>query len=74
MTCSVTMVRNWKNSFIDNLPYEKGEVLISVDGINYIATYNKSDKGFHIRDTEKFIRIDPANSTIYWTEISGRDK
>lgn len=68
------MVRNWKNSFIDNLPYEKEEVLISVDGINYIATYNKSDKGFYIRDTEKFIRIDPANSTIYWTEISGPDK
>ena len=59
----------WKNAFSDGLPSDKQEVLISVSGSNFIAVYNHIQNEFQIKNTKKFIRISPSNSTVFWAEI-----
>ncbi|MBA3665051.1 MAG: hypothetical protein H0W61_12695 [Bacteroidetes bacterium] len=58
---------NWKNTAIDALPRDGEEVLISVNGINYVATYTASINGFSIKHKPLELRID--EHIIYWTEI-----
>ena len=59
---------NWKNVLKDELPENEQEVLISVNGINYIAIYKARFDGFEIEEHEGFIPI--RNRTIYWTDIT----
>ena len=61
---------NWKNVSADNLPLDEQEVHISVGGVNFIATYNKREHGFHLKDSKRFVRIATGNTEIYWSEIS----
>ncbi|MBA3682534.1 MAG: hypothetical protein H0W73_15420 [Bacteroidetes bacterium] len=58
----------WKNAKHDDLPLNNQEVLITVDGINYIATYDKLNKAFKLNNNPGAVFF--ANKkTIYWMEI-----
>ncbi len=58
----------WKNAKHDDLPLHDQEVLITVDGINYIATYDKVNKAFKVNNDPGFV-FSSNNKTIYWVEI-----
>jgi hypothetical protein len=61
---------SWTNSTIDGLPQHQEEVLISVNGVNYIALYNADEKGFAVRDIEKLFLISNNELPIYWKKIT----
>lgn len=58
----------WKNAKHDDLPANKQEVLITVDGINYIATYHAGKKEFHLNNNPGAY-FTAVKKTIYWMEI-----
>lgn len=54
----------WKNAGKDGLPKDREEVLISVDGITYLAEYWSHEKLFSLKGkTGKFWIHE---QTIYW--------
>jgi hypothetical protein len=58
----------WKNTLKDKPPEHNQEVLISVDGVYYIAIYDDKEKVFRVQ--YKKLLIFPANNhLIYWTEF-----
>lgn len=59
---------NWKNASKDGLPANSQEVLISVNGINYVAIYNSTGNNFKIKHKEGVFLIN--ENDIYWAEIS----
>ncbi len=59
---------NWKNARKDGLPNDNQEVLISVNGINYVAIYNTKENSFKIKHKEGIFAI--SENDIYWAEIS----
>lgn len=63
----------WKNAKHDDLPHNNQEVLITVDGINYIATYNKANNVFNLKNNPGAV-FSPAKKTIYWMEIIGPEE
>jgi hypothetical protein len=58
----------WKNATKDGLPQNKQEVLITVDGVNYVAMYNALKNLFETTTGTKF-KI-PDENAIYWQEIT----
>ena len=60
----------WKNSTIDELPQHGEEVLISVNGVNYIAVYNAAQMGFEVRQTKKLFLVENKDPIIYWKKIT----
>ena len=59
---------HWKNAKTDSPPEDQHNVLISVNGVYYTATYVKRLNGFRIPDGCYFM---PTESEIYWTEFTG---
>lgn len=59
---------NWKNARKDGLPRDNQEVLISVNGINYVAIFNSKQNSFKIKHKEGVFAI--SEFDIYWAEIS----
>jgi hypothetical protein len=57
----------WKNAKKDDLPENKQEVHISVEGITYVATYDSSEKRFIVRSIDKNFGIN--DDAIYWRKI-----
>lgn len=57
----------WHNVTKDEFPKDKQEVLLSLDGVNCVATFDKKNKVFRVRqDRESVI---PVNKYVfYWTE------
>ena len=57
---------HWNNARTDLPPNDKDRVLISVDGIYYMATYEASERMFRVLEGtgQKFL-ID--EKLIYWT-------
>jgi hypothetical protein len=71
--CTYTLTYNysfmdWKNAVNDGLPINDQEVLISVQGVNYLAVYLEKEKGFRIKDDGKFLPL--HSETIYWYPIT----
>jgi hypothetical protein len=62
----------WSNTRLDKLPKDKREVLVSLEGVNYIATYDANRKIFQIEaeatgiGRSKTLKADLAQ--LYWTE------
>jgi hypothetical protein len=58
----------WKNAVTDGPPQDKEQVLISVEGVYYIATYHAPDRLFRVYDQiAGYFFID--KQLIYWTEF-----
>jgi hypothetical protein len=59
---------HWNNSQVDGLPKDREEILISVDGVYYIAMYDEEKKLFRVENEQKetFFRVN--EQVIYWTE------
>ncbi len=60
----------WKNAKRDDLPLNNQEVLITVDGINYLATYDALKDLFKLNNNPG-ASFSTATKTIYWMEIVG---
>jgi hypothetical protein len=60
---------NWNNAQKDKLPLHEQEVLVSVDGIYYITTYDSSQKIFRLKESPETF-FTPEEKVIYWTDIS----
>lgn len=58
----------WKNANRDDLPLNNQEVLITVDGINYIATYDALNRLFKLNNNPG-ATFSTHKKTIYWMEI-----
>jgi hypothetical protein len=62
----------WYNTRLDKLPKDKQVVLVSLEGVNYIATYDANRKIFQIES--KATGISRSNTLkadlvqLYWTE------
>jgi hypothetical protein len=63
----------WFNASIDEHPKHGQEVLISVDGIYYMAIYDGMLKQFKTRDADSKVISSPRNSIIYWTPLDSPD-
>ncbi|MCE3227136.1 MAG: hypothetical protein K0S32_1687 [Bacteroidetes bacterium] len=63
----------WYNVSIDSLPGEGQEVLISFEGIYYVATYDRENGIFYPRNSSR-VSIDAKNNLIYWAEIKSPDE
>jgi hypothetical protein len=59
---------NWKNAHIDGLPMHKEVVLISIDGISYLAECNKETGSFRVQGSSKYFWM--KDHTIYWQPMS----
>jgi hypothetical protein len=59
----------WKNANRKELPPHGDQVLISANGIYYIATFSGPEKSFTVRGEKEnnIFRID--DHQIYWTEF-----
>jgi hypothetical protein len=57
----------WKNAKKDDLPENKQEVHISVDGVTYVAIYDSSEKRFNVKSIDKDFEI--TDDIIYWRKI-----
>lgn len=59
----------WHNVVNDKLPKDQQEVLLSLDGVNCVATYDAKKKAFRVQhDKESII---PVNKGVfYWTEYT----
>lgn len=57
----------WYNSRTDKLPKDKQEVLISVEGENYIAIYDANRKLFRIEGELKETTFKSDLKNLYWT-------
>jgi hypothetical protein len=59
---------NWKKAGKDHLPGHYEKVLISVNGIYYIAQFDSSSGAFVVElDEKKYFRY--SDHQIYWTEF-----
>jgi hypothetical protein len=58
----------WYNSLVDEPPLHMQEVVISVDGIYYLAIYNAQSKRFDLRDEAR--GLEGSSNLIYWTHAS----
>ncbi len=59
----------WKNTLNDQLPIDKQDVLISVNGIYYTAVYDRLNRKFVLK-YEVGVFFPVENKSIYWKEIS----
>ncbi|PBQ30490.1 hypothetical protein CNR22_01470 [Sphingobacteriaceae bacterium] len=60
----------WRNTRLDKLPKDKQEVLLSKDGINYVAVYTEKGKFFSFDEKGKEKIIRSNEEQLYWTEYS----
>jgi hypothetical protein len=59
----------WNNAQRDELPGDQEQVLISVNGVYYIAVYDATERKFRLRDEwESSFAAD--DYLIYWTEFT----
>jgi hypothetical protein len=56
----------WKNANRDELPKHDQDVLISVDGVYYIAFFDEGVKAFRIRNQMGLIFEIGGTDAIYW--------
>lgn len=62
---------NWKNTKRDLLPEDMQEVLISVDGIYYIACFDQSAGLFRVIGPEtSSVTFDLRKQVMYWAELT----
>lgn len=62
----------WNNSRRDPLPSDQQEVLISVNGIYYIAHYDHADGHFRVKlgpTKGEEIIFQKTEHQIYWTQL-----
>jgi hypothetical protein len=59
----------WKNALIEKPPQNDQEVLISVDGVYYIARYDAFQNVFKLRDSPE-VHFSSDNNLVYWTEYT----
>jgi hypothetical protein len=57
----------WKNARNDGPPRDKEQVLISVEGVYYIAVYDAQDRSFKVYDHLESFRFHIDKQAIYWT-------
>jgi hypothetical protein len=62
-------ILNWKNATKDELPGHSERVLISIEGVNYLATYNAREQTFEDVNSNSCFWV-RGDQTIYWSEIS----
>jgi hypothetical protein len=60
---------NWKSTSGDGPPKEGVSVLISVDGVYYIAEYIKAENLFRVTLDDCVVDFPLENKTVYWTEF-----
>ena len=60
----------WRNTRLDKLPRDNQEVLLSKQGINYVAIYSENDKSFRIEENGKENIIQSDEDHLYWTEYT----
>jgi hypothetical protein len=59
----------WKNVLKDGVPKDKEEVLISINGVNYLALFYSMEKEFYVREIKKTFLINDGQ-IIYWQELT----
>ncbi len=60
---------NWKNANRKELPPHGEQVLISANGVYYIATFSGDDIHFVVDGEEEKIYFKVEDHQIYWTEF-----
>ena len=63
------MIWKWKNALTDGLPKDKQQVVISVDGINYIAEYSGPGNLFTVQLEIPEKIFSTRKDTVYWIEF-----
>lgn len=62
----------WNNALRDTLPSHKEEVIISVDGVNYISVFCANNQSFNVEDGLKETSYKPGEYIIYWTRVKNQ--
>jgi hypothetical protein len=58
----------WKSAHKSELPKNGEQILISVDGIYYLAVY-EAELGLFRPRGERNVFFNPLENLIYWTEV-----
>jgi hypothetical protein len=62
----------WNNSRRDELPHDQQEVIISVNGVNYISTYDSAKRIFRTNELlETFFKV--SDVEILWVNKPTQD-
>jgi hypothetical protein len=59
----------WKNAVRDSLPDMSRTVLLSDNGVYYVAMYDSTANVFHIIDEDNKLEIKASKELLYWTEL-----
>jgi hypothetical protein len=60
----------WKNSIADGTPVESRQVLISVNGVYYLSTYDNPTRCFVVPlSSRENLVFCPEDVTVYWTDF-----
>lgn len=57
----------WSNSQKSQLPEDGQEVFIIVDGINYVAIYDKGENTFTVKDL-KNVSFNAETKRVFWSD------
>lgn len=60
----------WYHTQRDKRPDDTGQVLISVNGVYYIATYLAEEKKFKVVDEDKILMFGDDDHHTYWTDFN----
>lgn len=62
-------ITNWKNTLNDELPSDKQDLIVSVDGVYYMAVYDAAGQRFTLKyEIGAFFSVE--NTSIYWKELT----
>jgi hypothetical protein len=61
-------IMKWYNALVDQSPKHHQQVLVSVDGIYYMAVYDE-EKNYFVSDDEDQNILNSKSGVIYWTHL-----
>ena len=58
----------WNNASLDQLPADKAEVIISVNGVNHLSVFSARSSSFRTKSGLTSLTYKTAEHIIYWKE------
>jgi hypothetical protein len=60
---------NWKNAMSQDVPQHEEKVMIAIDGLECLATYDEHERGFRLHESKKLVWIEQGGAHIQWKPL-----
>lgn len=60
---------NWINAMSNDLPQHEETVMIAIDGLECLATFDQHEKGFRLIESRKLVWIEQGGALIQWMRV-----